>query len=129
MSRVSAQLLCCAHDEKELARLSWNSLSALFLFAALLDVDINVAVEADTPAELFSSDSSVRVINSSVCRPFQIASYIGLRECLAAQQLMPKGYELLNCEAFNIAAHALWSYRWITRPSSQLAIIWSGIEQ
>ena len=128
LRKTSAQLKISSKNPEELVKLAWNAQTAAVLLSALLNCEIYWQIQGNTPANCFSSESNINVFLSTRLFIPRGVHCVNEEECIWLEENYSDAWALLDNDQFAIAANALWSYRQNLRPSTQLAIIWSGIE-
>ena len=127
LSRTSSQIRIRASNAKTLAITAWNSMWYGILLSALFDCEIGFNIQCNTNAEEFSQKSTIHITNYHLYglqEPYRLteSDVKWLKSNIAIAK------KLLDNEKFNMAVHAMATYRWHLVSRAQLAIIWFGIE-
>lgn len=128
LRKTTAQLRVVGSGSQELASRVWNAQTAIVLLSSLLNTEMYWHIQSSEPAESFSSRSVTNVVVSS--RMFLPRDTVTITSSEQAwlRRYYQIAWELLDDERFVTAVNSLWSYRQSLRPSTQLAVLWAGIE-
>ncbi len=125
---TASQMHIVASDGKQLAVKTWNAVWDCLLLGAIFHCYVMSNIQCDKPVERLDEASYVNVTNyefrAIFSEPYQLTS----EDAKWIESHYLKAHKLLDKESYNVAVHALASYKWHTVPRVQLAIIWSGIE-
>ncbi|MBD5445152.1 MAG: hypothetical protein HDR29_06325 [Lachnospiraceae bacterium] len=125
---ISSQLRIVSSDAKQLAIVTWNAQWDCLLLGALFNCEVMANLQCDKSVSALEEASYINVTNYSF-RALLTKCYT-LSE--SDEEWLNKYYtialDLLNHDAYQMAVHAMASYRWHSMPRVQLAIIWAGIE-
>lgn len=128
LRKTTAQLRVVGSGSQELASRVWNAQTAIVLLSSLLNTEMYWHIQSSEPAESFSSRAVTNVVVSS--RMFLPRDTVTITSSEQAwlRRYYQIAWELLDDERFATAVNSLWSYRQSLRPSTQLAVLWAGIE-
>lgn len=125
---TSSQLRITANTPRELAIRAWNSQHDIILLSAILNCPIEFALQCNQRAEVFCHESILNVVHYHIHIPCTNPHHLNQDEVEWISEHFEAARKLMDNEQFYTAVISLWSYRWHTRPSMQLAILWAGIE-
>lgn len=128
LRKTTAQLRVVGSGSRELASRVWNAQTAVVLLSSLLNTEMYWHVQSSEPAESFSSRAVTNVVVSSRMFLPRDTVTIASSEQAWLRQYYQIAWELLDDERFATAVNSLWSYRQSPRHSTQLAVLWAGIE-
>lgn len=127
---IGCQLRVRGSGSKDVAIKSWNAIWDVLLIGAMFAVDIDSMLHSTTDARTIKSKSQIFVSHYHL-RRFSLEAGIILEEKCASilENRFADAHSLMEAEPrFQAAIHCLSTYRWLTLPRSQLALLWSGIE-
>lgn len=125
---TDAQIIVHEEEPRVLAIQTWNSLTPLFYLSALADANILPFAQSSVSADALSPEGRLHAIPLSGYEiPFSVIR-LSKEDCIVLQKRVSEGMKMLDDELFHKAAQALWSYKWVAHPASQMAILWGGIE-
>lgn len=125
---VDAQVVVKDEDAKELAIRTWNALTSLYYLSGLSDADICPCIQCTTSAAELNEEGRMHALPTANCGLPKKRIKLDAERCALLEKQVANGMSMINDKIFYRAAHALWSYKWISADTSQMAIIWSGIE-
>ena len=124
---TTAQLVIHADNHKELAALAWNAQTDAFLISALLNRELYWHVQSSVDAASYNAEARINIVVPYLYLPREQHT-LSEGECTALEERLVAARAMIVDERFLTAANALWSYRISPRPSTQLAVLWAGIE-
>ena len=125
---TDAQIVIHEEDPRALVIQTWNSLTPLLYLSALANANILPFAQSSVPVDALSPEGRLHAIPLSGCEAPSSAIKLSKKDCNVLQKRVSEGMKMINDELFHKAAQALWSYKWVAHPASQMAILWSGIE-
>lgn len=126
---IASQLHITASDAEELAISAWNAQWDCLLLGALFRCDAMCNIQSDKPVEELKNASYVNITNYTFRAVFSKPYQLETSDVEWISLYYSQAHELLEKnDSFNIAVHAMASYRWHSVLRVQLAILWSGIE-
>ncbi|MEI3376393.1 MAG: hypothetical protein V8R08_00885 [Coriobacteriales bacterium] len=125
---VDAQVVVKGENAKELMIKTWNALTPLYYLSGLTDANILPCIQCTTSAAELSEQGRMHALPMTNCGLPKECMKLSAERCTLLEEQIANGMSMINDKIFHRAAHALWSYKWIPADTSQMAIIWSGIE-
>ena len=125
---TDSQIVISGKDPRVLSIRTWNSLTPLFYLSALANADVRPFAQSSVPANNLSPNGRMHAIPMSGYSIPSPAIKLSKDECIVLEKRVSEGMQMINDGLFHKAAQALWSYKWVAHPASQMAILWGGIE-